>query len=119
MGKQESFVLYFSDKGIFDSLTDEEAGILMRGIFDFKIDGVIPEFESPLVNMGFSVIKGHLERDAKKYDSECAKRRKNAHKKHWLDAFGSKYATKFESDEAFEIWWKQNKDRELSDDEDG
>ena len=122
INRQESFILYFSDRDIFDSLTNEEAGELIKSIFSFKTDGEIPEFESPMVKMGFNVIKGHLIRDAKKYSIECAKRQKSAYKKHWLDTYGSEYTNKFERDKAFEAWWSDNANRELADakdDEDG
>lgn len=68
---KNSFLIYYEYRDILEDLTNEELGMLFRAIFDYEIDGTIPNFESLLMKMAFKVIKGNLDRDSNKYDKRC------------------------------------------------
>lgn len=68
---KQSFVIYYSYREILEDLSDEELGRLFRTIFDYEIDGKIPNFESPLMKMAFKLIKVNLDRDKDSYDRRC------------------------------------------------
>lgn len=72
MGKN-SFVLYTDYYEHVDSLTDEEAGELFKGIFRYAM-GNESGINSRVVNMAFSFIKAQMDKDTEKYNETCRKR---------------------------------------------
>lgn len=72
---------------VFGSLTDEQAGALIKGIFYYEIQGVQPEFDNGLVGDSIlqfawtSHIKPKLDRIAENYAAKCAKNRENVAKR--------------------------------------
>ena len=70
---KESFILYTEQKEVIDNLTDEDAGKLFKGIFEYAV-GNEPEFNN-LLKLVFIPIRQQLERNAKKYSEIKEKRR--------------------------------------------
>lgn len=68
-----SFILYTEQKEVIDNLTDEDAGKLFKGIFEYAV-GNEPEFNN-LLKLVFIPIRQQLERNAKKYSEIKEKRR--------------------------------------------
>ena len=72
---KESFILYQEQKEIFEALTDEQAGRLIKAIFDYAS----PDNEDVTVEndlkLAFIPIRQQLDRNAKKYSEVIEKRR--------------------------------------------
>lgn len=72
---KKGFVLYADQKIIFDDLTNEEAGILIKHIFSY-VNDENPILENRLIDMAFKPIKLQLKRDLVKYQEVKEKRSK-------------------------------------------
>lgn len=72
---KNSFVLYTDYYEHIENLTNEEAGQLIKAIFQYEM-GKDPEFENRVVGMAFSFIKSQLKRDSDKYADTIEKRKK-------------------------------------------
>lgn len=70
---KDSFILYTEQKEVIDNLSDEDAGKLFKGIFEYVL-GNEPEFNN-LLKLVFIPIRQQLERNAKKYSEIKEKRR--------------------------------------------
>ena len=82
MAKQrKSFLLYTSFADQLSILTDEEAGQLMKAVFQYVIDGTLPETENRLVEVTFRNWRFHLDADREKWEDTC-KKRSDAGKNH-------------------------------------
>ena len=84
--KKENFRLYFSDKVLFDRLTNEEAGILINALFNYAMTGENTETGNGAIDMAFTSIKFHMDRDCEKYAETCRKNSNNGKIKHLKDA---------------------------------
>lgn len=84
MDKKKSFILYYDQQAIFELLSNEEAGELIKTIFN-----VVQNKEIDLafngrkhMQMALVPILKTLERDKEKYKEVCEKNRKNAQKRY-------------------------------------
>ena len=66
---------------MFDDLTDEETGKVMKAIFDYRTNGVIPEFQSRMLNIPFNALKRMMDDDFAAYTEKCKKNAENAKKR--------------------------------------
>jgi hypothetical protein len=66
---------------MFDDLTDEETGKVMKAIFDYRTNGVIPEFQSRVLNIPFNALKRMMDDDFAAYAEKCKKNAENAKKR--------------------------------------
>ena len=71
---KNAFLLYKNHAEIFDKLSDEQAGKLIKAIFEYERTGITPELE-PLLDMAFTPIKQTIDIDAEKYAQKVEKRR--------------------------------------------
>lgn len=71
--KKESFILYTEQKEVFENLSDEDAGKLIKGIFEHAT-GNQPEFNN-LLKLVFIPIRQQLDRNTQKYLETKEKRR--------------------------------------------
>lgn len=76
---KKSFVLYTDYDTIFEQLTDEEAGQLIKHLFRYVNDKE-PEIENRMLRILFEPIKKQLKRDLKKWD-KALKRKSDGGKK--------------------------------------
>jgi hypothetical protein len=77
---KKGFVLYADQKLIFDLLTNEEAGILIKHIFSY-VNDENPTLNDRLIDMAFNPIKLQLKRDLVKYDGIKERNSANARKR--------------------------------------
>lgn len=70
---KNGFVLYKDQKGLFNYLTDEQAGKLIKTIFSYVSDEN-PMPNDPIVNVAFESVKSRLKEDLIKWEETCAKR---------------------------------------------
>lgn len=70
---KKSFVLYADLIHTFETLSDEEAGKLIKTILNY-VNDKNPEIEDKLIKIAFEPIKQQLKRDLKKYETIIEKR---------------------------------------------
>ena len=66
---KKSFVLYVDQKEVFNELSDNDAGQLIKHIFSYVSDEN-PTTENPFVKLSFILIKAQLKRDLIKYEDK-------------------------------------------------
>lgn len=84
---KKSFVLYSDQKELFNQLTDEAAGKLIKHIFAYVNDEK-PETDDVIIKLAFTPIKQQLKRDLKKFEQIREKRSeagKKGMKSRWND----------------------------------
>ena len=77
MSEKKSLLLYYDYADHFAFLTDEQLGRLIRAMFDYEINRVVPEFDEPVMKMCFSFVQSNLDRDLQKYIDKCSKNSEN------------------------------------------
>lgn len=78
----KSFVMYISNKGQFDMLTDEQAGKLIKALFAYADTGEVIDTDDGMLKMAFSFLSVEIERNFDKYKKTCERRAESA-KKRW------------------------------------
>lgn len=78
---KRGFILYNDYAPQFNSLSDEQCGRLIKGIFSYVISGEQPKLSSK-AEMAFMFIKNALDENADKYAETCRKRSEAAKKSH-------------------------------------
>lgn len=76
---KKSFVLYNDYGKVFEMLTDEEAGKLIKHLFAY-VNNKDTELEDRLLKLTFEPIKLQLMRDNKKYEAICERNKNNGKK---------------------------------------
>lgn len=83
----KSFILYNDQEKLFDQLTDEEAGVLIKAVFkyinmeDGIEDGAIEHYlDNRMLFILFRTLMQQIERDKQKYADKCKKLRENGSK---------------------------------------
>lgn len=77
MADKKSFILYLDNKKQLDMLTDEQAGKLIKALFEFAESGTVPEFNDGMLIMAFSFMSDSIARDSEKYKQKCERLRQN------------------------------------------
>ena len=77
----KSFVMYISNKGQFDLLTDEQAGKLIKALFAYADSGEVIDTDDGMVQMAFSFLSLEIERNFEKYKKTCERRAESARKR--------------------------------------
>ena len=75
------FLLYFNQKTIIDELTDQEAGILIKAIYEYEETKKMPKLNK-MLKIIFLQFKNVLDNDEKRYIDKCEKNKQNI-KKYW------------------------------------
>ncbi len=79
---KKNFILYHSQYDILSELTDEEAGKLIKDIFEYSIEGTIPEYKKGTAMLiAFLSIKKDIDVANEKYQKRCEQNSKNARSK--------------------------------------
>ena len=73
---KNSFLLYAEHEELIKELTCEQAGKLIKGIFEYVKTGEVPEFDA-LTKLVFIAIRQDLDRNSEKYDAFVEKQRHN------------------------------------------
>jgi hypothetical protein len=84
---KKGFILYADQKVLFDQLSDEKAGELIKFIFAY-VNDENPVTEDLILNLAFTPIKQQLKRDLKKFEQIKVARSeagKIGMKKRWSD----------------------------------
>ena len=75
---KNGLLLYYDLKDVFSYLTDEEAGKMIKAVFDYEIDGALTDFEDRMMASTYKRITDHLDRNKKKYEEIRQQRRQAA-----------------------------------------
>lgn len=75
MNNKKAFLLYFDMQSTINHLTDEQAGKLLKMIFSLVVDGEEEKTKDQALNIIFDMVKNQINRDTKKYEEVCEKRR--------------------------------------------
>jgi len=73
MAKKDSFVLYTEQKAVLDKLTDEQAGKLIKAIYEYEETGIMPELDSTL-DLVITPFKTALDKNGDKWEKTKQKR---------------------------------------------
>ena len=73
---KDSFILYQEHKEIFETLTDDEAGKLIKAIFEYENTGELIELDKSL-KLAFIPIKNALDRNKEKYEKVVERNKEN------------------------------------------
>ena len=71
---KDSFLMYTEWANQVIRLSDEQAGVLLKSIFAYNKGEPMPAMDDK-TDMCFSFIQGQLDRDSRKYENVCEKRR--------------------------------------------
>jgi hypothetical protein len=74
MSKMNSFVLLNKYGDIFKDLNDKQAGVLIKAIFEYQIEGKLAHLSDLELKMAFKFIKRDLDYNNSKYQQICQKR---------------------------------------------
>lgn len=107
MADKKSFVLYTDYANQFEILSDEQAGKLIKAIFEYSENNVMPEFSDGMLIMAFSFIKDQLDRDSGKWE-ETRKKRAEAGRK------GGKQNKQNQANQANAYFDKQNEQNQAN-----
>jgi hypothetical protein len=94
MKNKTTITLYKDIQPLVNMMTNEQAGILLKSIYSYSCDDIIPECEDVIVSNTFKFIKEKMDDLDAKYKQKSEKNRANANKR-WADN-----ATKSNSDNA-------------------
>ena len=72
--------VYTEWKPLIDSLSDEDAGRLIKAIYAYADEGVLPDFEGPMRSL-FTVIRTQIDLSREAYKAKCEKNRDNSRKR--------------------------------------
>lgn len=78
----KGFMLFSDQKAAIDCLTDEEAGLLIKAIYAYAVDGTMPVFESRLLMPLFCMIQTQIDRSQSAYEKRCRTNKANAQKRY-------------------------------------
>lgn len=77
---KDSFILYLDHQEIFEMLTDEQAGQLIKSIFLYERTGTMPKMDK-MLNLAFVPIMQILDKNRRRYDEKCKKNKQNIEKR--------------------------------------
>ena len=72
--KKKSFILYLDRKKELDMLTDEQAGKIIKAVYQYAEDGTEPDFQELALKLVFSIFRSQIDMNAEKYAEICKKR---------------------------------------------
>lgn len=81
---KNSFVLQTRLKAVFAKLSDKQAGVLIKSIFNYADSGTVANFEDGMVGVVFEMVRQDIDYNNEKYNAVCEKR-KAAIQKRWSD----------------------------------
>lgn len=80
--KPKGFLLYEEDEELFNELTDEQKGEVIKSLFAYFSRGEMPQSISEMSRIVFYVIKRSIDRDVAHYVETC-ERKAESRKKAW------------------------------------
>ena len=78
---KDTFILYTSYKDAIMILSDEQAGRLLKAIFEYATTGVKIEIDDMAVKFAYMLIVSQIESSNRQYEKKCERNRENAAKR--------------------------------------
>ena len=78
---KETFILYTSYKDAIMVLSDEQAGRLLKAIFEYATTGIKQEIDDTAVKFAYMLIASQIESSNKQYEKKCERLRANIQKR--------------------------------------
>ena len=75
---KKSFDLYYDLCPVFNMMTDEEVGKIVKAVFAYEIRGEITEFQDRMLQSTYMRITEGLDRNKVKYEKTAERNRKSA-----------------------------------------
>ena len=74
------FFKFYDDyaENYLEFMSGDQVKALMLALVDYHRDGILPDFQDPLLSMAFKVISGNIDRDKDAYLARCEQNRQNA-----------------------------------------
>ncbi len=91
--KNKAIVLHHEFINMFRKLTDKEAGLIIKAVFEYDVNGTDCEFEERVVDLAYSEIKRYLDSNREKYERLSRTKSENA-KKQWTALAEAKKSAK-------------------------
>lgn len=82
MKEATSIIIHSENNTAVKCLTNEQAGILFKGILEYSSSGMPLESTDTALQALFSMFKVQIDRDFKKYSDRCEQNRLNALRRH-------------------------------------
>lgn len=82
MKEGASIILHLDCLSAVDCLTDEQAGILFKGLLRYANTGEPLSLSDSALQAVFALFSAQIDRDTKKYEEKCRKNRANAYKRY-------------------------------------
>lgn len=79
MKAKDSFILYTDQKAVVDKLSDEQAGKIMKAIYEYTTTGELPELDN-LLDLVITPFITAIDKNNDRYNEVCEKNRKNGSK---------------------------------------
>ena len=79
---RRSLLIHHDLYPVIEMLTDEEAGLILKALFAYDVDGEITEFGDRMLQATYMRITECLDRNREKYD-EAVERNRKAALKRW------------------------------------
>ena len=79
--KKKSFILYLDRKKELSLISNEQAGILFKALFDYVDSGELLDSDDMAVKLLFSMFTTQIDANAEKYEKTCQKRSENQRKR--------------------------------------
>ena len=77
---KNSFLLYHDQRVVFDLLSDEQAGRLIKIIFEYSEDGTVQEVNDPMLKVALPPIIAAMNRACEKYKAVVQRNKENGAK---------------------------------------
>ena len=78
---KETFILYTSYKDAIMVLSDEQAGRLLKAIFEYATTGIKQEIDDTAVKFAYMLIVSQIESSNRQYEKKCERLRANIQKR--------------------------------------
>ena len=82
MKEGASIILHLDCLSALDCLTDEQAGVLFKGLLRYANTGEPLSSSDSALQAVFALFRAQIDRDTKKYDEKCRKNRATACKRY-------------------------------------
>ncbi|MDR3256750.1 MAG: DUF6291 domain-containing protein [Endomicrobium sp.] len=77
---RNSFVLSYEYYDIFKDLSEKQAGVLIKAMYEYQINRTTANFSDLELRMAFKFIKKNVDFNNKQYHEKCLKNKKNEEK---------------------------------------
>lgn len=79
---RQALLLHYDFYDMFNLLSNEETGLLLKAVYEYDMNGVLPDFDDRMLETCFLQIRRFLDRNNAHYEEICF-RRSEAAKRKW------------------------------------